>query len=102
MFSSLKGRVCLARDTNGDGLEDTLIPFSDDLASPYGMACQGEAIDVINKYGLRLYDHDRDDRAEQTEGVIASGWGYTADYHDWAVGLPPGRARATTTWRLPL
>lgn len=86
VFSSLKGRVCLARDTNGDGLEDTIVPISDDLAAPYGVACQGEAIDVSNKYGL-LRLTCRDDRAERTD-VLASGWGYTTDYHDWAVGLP--------------
>jgi mono/diheme cytochrome c family protein len=88
VMSSLKGRVCLVRDSDGDGLEDTIAPFSDDLAAPYGVAAHGDEIDVINKYGLlRLYDRDRDGRAERTE-VIASGWGYTTDYHDWAVGLP--------------
>jgi cytochrome c551/c552 len=88
VIASLKGRVCLLRDTDGDGLEDQVTPFSDELAAPYGVAVSGEAIDVINKYGLlRLTDADHDGRAERTE-VVADGWGYTADYHDWAVGLP--------------
>jgi cytochrome c551/c552 len=88
VISSLKGRVCLLRDTDGDGLEDEIKPFSDDLAAPYGVNCSGKDIDVINKYGLlRLYDSDGDGHAEKTE-VLADGWGYTADYHDWAVGLP--------------
>jgi hypothetical protein len=85
---SLKGRVLLARDTNGDGLEDQIEPFSDELAAPYGVAAHDGAIDVINKYALlRLHDQNRDGRADRTE-VLASGWGYTTDYHDWAVGLP--------------
>ncbi len=47
-----------------------------------------DAIDVINKYGLlRLSDTDGDGRADRTE-LLASGWGHTRDYHDWAVGLP--------------
>ncbi len=67
---------------------DELAPFSDDLAAPYGVAAAGDAIDVINKYGLlRLFDEDDDGRAERTE-LLASGWGHTRDYHDWAVGLP--------------
>ncbi|HEY5311214.1 MAG TPA: hypothetical protein VIK18_01800, partial [Pirellulales bacterium] len=88
VISSLKGRVCLLRDTDGDGLEDEIKPYSDDLAAPYGVNCTGNDIDVINKYGLlRLHDSDGDGHAENTE-VLADGWGYSADYHDWAVGLP--------------
>ena len=90
--ASLEGRVWLARDTDGDGLEDSIAPFSDDLAAPYGVAAAGEAIDVINKYGLlRLFDADRDGYAERTQ-QIASGWGHTRDYHDWAVGLERDQA----------
>jgi hypothetical protein len=85
--ASLEGRVWLARDTDADGLEDAIAPFSDDLAAPYGVASSGETIDVLNKYGLlRLIDADCDGLAERTEQV-ASGWGHTRDYHDWAVGL---------------
>jgi mono/diheme cytochrome c family protein len=88
VICSLKGQVFLVRDTNGDGLPDNYSPFSDDLAAPYGVATNGKAIDVINKYGLlRLYDDTGDGRADRTE-VLASGWGYSVDYHDWAVGLP--------------
>jgi cytochrome c2 len=87
-FTSLKGQVFLARDSNGDGLEDRMQVFSDDLAAPYGLASHEQGLDVINKFGLlRLYDRDKDGRAEKTE-VLASGWGFTSDYHDWAVGLP--------------
>jgi mono/diheme cytochrome c family protein len=92
VFTSLKGRVVEARDTNGDGLEDALRPVSDDLAAPYGIAVAEqdgkEVLDVINKYGLvRLHDDDGDGYRERIE-VVASGWGHTDDYHDWAVGLP--------------
>jgi hypothetical protein len=65
-----------------------LVPFSDELAAPYGVATSGQAVDVINKYGLlRLIDADSDGHAERTE-LLASGWGHTRDYHDWAIGLP--------------
>jgi mono/diheme cytochrome c family protein len=85
---SLEGRVWLGRDGNGDGLVDRLDPFSDELAAPFGAAAAGEAIDVINKYGLlRLTDADHDGHAERIERLV-SGWGHTRDYHDWAIGLP--------------
>ncbi|MEE2991480.1 MAG: c-type cytochrome [Planctomycetota bacterium] len=85
--SSLKGRVWAARDTDGDGLEDQLTPFSDELAAPFGVVAHDDHVDVINKYALlRLYDLDGDGRAERTE-TVASGWGHTVDYHDWAVGI---------------
>ncbi len=88
VVASLKGRVWLARDTDGDGLEDRTTPFSDDLAAPYGLATGQGYVDVANKYAvLRLSDADGDGRAEQTT-TVASGWGHTTDYHDWAVGLP--------------
>jgi mono/diheme cytochrome c family protein len=89
VLSSLKGRVCVSRDTDGDGLEDTLKPISDDLAAPYGVATNNDdTVDVICKYGLvRLHDDDGDAFAERSE-IVADGWGMTNDYHDWAVGLP--------------
>ncbi|HVW36678.1 MAG TPA: hypothetical protein VHB99_05215, partial [Pirellulales bacterium] len=90
-FCSLKGSVWLARDTNGDGLEDEQTMFADGLPAPYGIAATGNAIDVSAKYALlRLIDRDGDGRAERSE-TAASDWGYTADYHDWAVGLPRDR-----------
>lgn len=77
-----------ARDADGDGFEDTWNVFSDELAAPYGVAAAGEAVDVATKFAvLRLWDDDRDGRADRVE-TVASGWGHTADYHDWTVGLP--------------
>ena len=88
VVSSLKGRVWTVQDTDGDGLEDQLTQFSDELAAPYGLYATDSYVDVVNKYGLlRLLDDDGDGRADR-HVTIASGWGHTTDYHDWAVGLP--------------
>ena len=87
-FTSLKGRVWQGRDTDGDGFEDQVRPFSDELAAPFGVAAHADYVDVINKYALlRLFDTNRDGLADRVV-TLASGWGHTTDYHDWSVGLP--------------
>src|SRR6185295_12456152 len=86
-FCSLKGQVYLARDTDGDGIEDSLNLFEEGLASPYGIIADGEDLLVAHKPELlRLRDTDGDGRADVRE-VIADGWGYTDDYHDWTTGI---------------
>jgi mono/diheme cytochrome c family protein len=88
VVGSLKGRVWRMRDADGDGEYDRAEPISDEMAAPYGVACDGDDVDVVVKYGVvRLSGWDKTGRASQSE-IIASGWGHTADYHDWAVGLP--------------
>ena len=89
LLTSLKGRVWQAVDTTADGLEDRLKALTDELAAPYGVHASKDYIDVINKYALlRMYDVDHDGIHEKIETLV-SGWGHTADYHDWAVGVIP-------------
>jgi mono/diheme cytochrome c family protein len=84
---SLKGQVFLARDRSGDGLEDTWQAISDHLAAPFGVLADGPAVLVSHKPELlRLEDKDGDGMADSVR-VLASGWGYTHDYHDWTFGL---------------
>jgi len=86
-FTSLKGHVYLAHDTDGDGLEDKLSLFEEGLASPYGIIADGDDLIVAHKPEvLRLRDTDGDGRADQ-RSVLASGWGYSDDYHDWTCGI---------------
>jgi mono/diheme cytochrome c family protein len=90
-FCSLKGGVWLADDSDGDGLEDRLRRVADGLPAPYGIASHAGALDVCAKYGVvRIDKLDTAGRAARAE-VVASGWGYSADYHDWTVGLPRDR-----------
>jgi glucose/arabinose dehydrogenase len=86
-FCSLKGEVFLAKDTDGYGVEDKLTTFEEGLAAPYGLIADGKDLIVAHKPELlRLRDTDGDGRADVRE-VIANGWGYTEDYHDWTTGI---------------
>ena len=74
-FTSLKGHVYLARDTDGDGLEDTLSLFEEGLAAPYGIIAEGDDLIVAHKPEVvRLRDTNGDGRADLRQ-VLASGWG---------------------------
>jgi hypothetical protein len=89
---SLEGRVWQANDRDGDGLEDELVPISDTFPAPYGIATSGNAVDLLCKFGLvRLSDQDGRGFLDRWQ-LIADGWGYSSDYHDWAVGLPRDQA----------
>jgi mono/diheme cytochrome c family protein/glucose/arabinose dehydrogenase len=84
---SLKGQIFLAHDPDGGGFEETWQPFSDHLAAPYGLLADGNDILVSHKPELlRLEDRDGDGRADHNT-VVASGWGYNEDYHDWTFGV---------------
>lgn len=76
IFCTLKGQVFAVNDRDA-----SLSLLADGLPTPYGVNTGPDYVDVSAKYAvLRI-------RGKQTE-TVASGWGYTADYHDWAVGLP--------------
>ena len=91
IVTSLKGRVWSGTDRDGDGLEDHLQPLRGEWAAPFGVAAADDFVDVINKWGLvRLFDREQDGVVEKVE-TLASGWGHTADYHDWTVGLVKDR-----------
>jgi cytochrome c553 len=94
IFCSLKGQVFEAIDTDGDGIEDRLSLLVDGLPAPYGVHAEADNIDICAKYALlRLHISVRS-HAERVSAkgrridTIASGWGYSSDYHDWTMGLP--------------
>ncbi|MFN3190045.1 MAG: hypothetical protein ACE361_05935 [Aureliella sp.] len=89
-IGSLKGNVFRVYDVNGDGFQDTYEQISDSIPTPYGMQFdfRSGGLDVLTKYALmRLAPSGDASEGLWSSTVVADGWGYTADYHDWAVGL---------------
>lgn len=84
---SLKGRVLEVVDTDSDGLWDDYQRISDEIPTPYGLFVGNEGIDVLAKYGLLRLTPAQGGVPVMDFQVVADGWGYTPDYHDWAVGL---------------
>ena len=97
LFTSLKGRVWEATDTDGDEVEDHLRLLADGFSHPYGIAVYvlpdgSEALDIADKTALlRLTDRDGDGLPDRTD-TVGSGWGHSTDYHGWAAGLPRDKA----------
>jgi mono/diheme cytochrome c family protein len=86
-FTSLEGHVYLAKDTDGDGVEDTLTMFEEGLSAPYGIIQDGDSLLVSHKPEiLRLRDTDGDGRADERT-VFSAGWGFNDNYHDWTCGI---------------
>ena len=86
-FCSLRGQVFLLHDTEGNGVEVSLTVFEEGLAAPYGLIADGPDLIVAQKPELlRLRDTDGDGRCDRRE-VIATGWGYNDNYHDWTCGI---------------
>jgi mono/diheme cytochrome c family protein/glucose/arabinose dehydrogenase len=84
---SLKGGVFLALDTDHDGLADAWETVSDHLAAPFGVLVDGDDVLVCQKPELvRLLPRVFPGQPAPTK-VVATGWGYTEDYHDWTFGL---------------
>ncbi|MCC9607156.1 c-type cytochrome [Blastopirellula sp. JC732] len=87
VVASLKGRIWLVRDADGDGKRETLIPLDVELAAPFGLAAYDGYLDVTNKYALLRIFYDNAGGVSRVETLV-DGWGHTTDYHDWTMGLP--------------
>jgi len=86
-FCTLKGeayKVNLSRSGQDKSAPLEITKLADGLPAPYGIAVHQGQVDVLTKPALlRLNPRT----SEITS--LCSDWGYTTDYHDWAVGLIP-------------
>ena len=86
-FTSLKGNIWIASDTDSDQLPDSLSLFESGLSAPFGILADGRGLIVSHKPEvILLQDTDGDGRADR-RSVVASGWGFNDNYHDWSSGL---------------
>jgi mono/diheme cytochrome c family protein/glucose/arabinose dehydrogenase len=92
VVTSLRGHVFLARDGDGDGVEEQWTEFEEGLAAPFGVLPFEGGLLVAHKPELLwLQDIDGDGRCD-SRTVYADGWGYSDNYHDWTTG--PVRTRS--------
>lgn len=91
-FTSLKGQVFRATDTNTDGVEDQLDVIAEGLAAPFGILGTKDGLLVAHKPEvLKITGPTPGNQITpprgQTSEVVATGWGYSEDYHDWTCGI---------------
>jgi len=88
IFTSLKGDLYRATDSNDDGLEDHLDLLAEGLSAPYGVIPSGEhSLYVAHKPEiLELWDTDEDGTYDR-RNIFADGWGHSDNYHDWTCGF---------------
>lgn len=79
--ASLKGGIFVAEDSDGDGLPDRYRRYGDYLSAPFGLLSDGKDLLVTHRHELLRLKND----GKRSE-VVATGWGVSADYHDWDVG----------------
>jgi mono/diheme cytochrome c family protein len=86
VVGTLTGKVFLAVDAHPqDGLEETIYSLADGLPAPYGLHATDVSVEVLTKTNLIRVPAPPD---HGSTTFVASGWGHTIDYHDWAIGLP--------------
>jgi cbb3-type cytochrome oxidase cytochrome c subunit len=87
VIASLKGQVLAVTADSMKSSQPQSELLADGLAAPYGIQAGADYVDVVAKYGLLRLSRNEMSGANECR-TIAAGWGYTSDYHDWAVGLP--------------
>ncbi|HEX5105390.1 MAG TPA: hypothetical protein VFV87_16340, partial [Pirellulaceae bacterium] len=89
VFTTLKGQLVLVEENPSQQLSWRFL--DDGLATPYGIQGHRTVVDVLTKTGLYrvLVPLAPGEGKYVRREMLASGWGASEDYHDWAVGLVP-------------
>lgn len=90
VIGSMDGDILQLRDTNSDGIPDSLHRWAGTLPHwPLGMMAEGDDLLVSTKSALlRLSDRDHDGWAERWR-TVSDAWDVTKDHHDWTTGIVP-------------
>lgn len=98
-FCTLNGQVLVLNERVEPTAPNAVRLLLDGLPAPYGIAAEAQAdenglysLDIAAKHGVIGTIADLDPVINLSiTSVKASGWGYTADYHDWTAGLIPAK-----------
>ncbi|MCA9024970.1 MAG: c-type cytochrome [Planctomycetaceae bacterium] len=116
VFTSLKGHVYEAVETDGDGLRDSLRTLEQGLPAPFGVLPHDGGILVVDKAELLWLSLTEGDQSAVEREIWADGWGFSDNYHDWVTGpvrdaagnlylalgsdyQQPERSEETSRWR---
>ncbi|MBS0205896.1 MAG: hypothetical protein JSS49_23595 [Planctomycetes bacterium] len=92
LFTSLKGHLYQVEPAH-NGQTESLVTLEEGLAAPYGVielppANDGKTHRIVVAHKPELLELGVDDRSQVlSRKVLATGWGVTDDYHDWACGI---------------
>ncbi|MBD3672584.1 MAG: c-type cytochrome [Planctomycetaceae bacterium] len=88
LFTSLKGDLYRATDSNEDGVEDHLELLAEGLSAPYGVIPQGEhSLLVAHKPEILELSDTNHDGTYDRRNIFADGWGHSENYHNWTCGF---------------
>lgn len=88
IFTSLKGDLFRATDTDADGIEDHLDLLAEGLSAPYGVIPSGEhSLYVAHKPEILELSDTNNDGTYDRRNIFADGWGHSDNYHDWTCGF---------------
>ena len=88
IFTSLKGDLFRATDTDKDGVEDHLDLLAEGLSAPYGVIPSGEhSLLVAHKPEILELGDTNGDGTYDRRNIFADGWGHSDNYHDWTCGF---------------
>jgi mono/diheme cytochrome c family protein len=85
-FCTLKGQVYRVKDLDGDGVDETMDCLADGLPTPYGLDVDSKRRPLVATKAAVIRLFEESEGKKVIRQPVASGWGHTDDYHDWAVG----------------
>ena len=89
VVSTRRGQVWIYRDPMAADLSRSMPQlFAEGLQEGLGLCVEGDSIYVLQRGELsRLHDDDLDGRCDRVQ-TLASDWGVSGNYHEFAFGLP--------------
>ncbi len=87
VFTSLKGHVYQVETASTNAPDPPLTLIAEGLSAPFGVLAIDRDLLVAHKPEVIRIHRFTDAPLIRPQQVVASGWGFTDDYHDWTCGI---------------